>query len=58
MDVSDQLHAPATLPKGKISWFPLNKKLDGPKNMSRRFGAQRGIVALPGMQRRIDLPIS
>jgi len=58
MDVSDQLHAPATLPKETISRFPLNNKLGGPQNVSGRFGAQRGIVALPGMQQRIDPPIS
>ena len=58
MDLRDQLHAPVTLPKGKISRFPLNKKLGGPHNMSGRFGAQRGIVVLPGMQQRIDLPVS
>jgi len=58
MDVSDQLHAPATLPNESISRFPLNNKLGGAQNMSGRFGAQTGIVALPGMQKRIDLPIS
>jgi hypothetical protein len=57
MDVRDQLHAPVTLPKGTISPFPLKKKLGGPQNMSGRFGAQRGIVVLPGMQQRIDLTI-
>jgi hypothetical protein len=32
MGVSGQCHAPATLyPQGKNPWYPLDKRLDGPR---------------------------
>jgi hypothetical protein len=31
MEVSGQLHAPAALPQGKNPWFPLDRRLRGPR---------------------------
>jgi len=31
MEVSGQLHTPTTLPPGKEPWYPLDRRLGGPK---------------------------
>jgi hypothetical protein len=36
MEVSDQLHAPATLPLDENPWYPSDRKLDGPQRRSGR----------------------
>jgi hypothetical protein len=38
MEVSGQLHAPAVLPPGKDSWYPLDRRLGGPQSRSGRGG--------------------
>jgi hypothetical protein len=35
--VSDQLHAPAALPPGRIPRYPFYRRLGGPQSRSRRF---------------------
>jgi hypothetical protein len=55
MDASDQLHAPATLPKGNISRFPMNKKLSGSVWTLRSTEKYRDPAS---MQPQIDLPRS
>jgi hypothetical protein len=38
MEVSGQLHAPASLPPGKSSRYPLDKRVGGPQSRSGRRG--------------------
>ena len=37
MEVNDQLHVPASLPLGKVSWYSLNRRLGGPQSKSGCF---------------------
>jgi hypothetical protein len=41
MEVSGQLHAPATLFSGKEPLHPLRRRLGGPKSWSRRSGEEK-----------------
>jgi hypothetical protein len=41
MYVSGQLHAPAALPQGKISWYPLDRRLGGPQSRSGCSGEEK-----------------
>jgi hypothetical protein len=34
MEVNGQLHAPAALPQGKNTWYPLDRRLGGPQSRS------------------------
>jgi hypothetical protein len=36
MEVSGQFHAPAALPQGKSTWYPLDRRLGGPQSRSGR----------------------
>jgi hypothetical protein len=36
MEMSSQLNAPAPLPPGKSLWYPLDRRLGGPKSQSER----------------------
>jgi hypothetical protein len=38
MEVSSPLHAPAALPQGKSSFYPLDRRLGGPQSNSGRGG--------------------
>jgi hypothetical protein len=50
MEVSGQLHAPAALPPGKNSWYPLDRRLDGPQSRSGRGGEGKYSEPLPGIE--------
>jgi hypothetical protein len=41
MEVSGQLHAPAALPQGKSSWYPLDRRLGGPQSQPGRGGEEK-----------------
>jgi hypothetical protein len=41
MEVSGQLHAPAALPLGKYSRYPLDRSLSGPQSRSGRGGEEK-----------------
>jgi len=41
MEVSGQLHTSAALPPGNSSWYPLDKRLDGPQGLSRHCGKEK-----------------
>jgi len=43
MEMSEQLHAPATLPPGKSPLHPLDGRHDGPQNQSRYSGEKKKI---------------
>jgi len=57
MKVSGQLHAPATLPQGKSSWYPLDRRLGGPQNRSGSGGKEKNSQALPGLEPPIIQPV-
>jgi hypothetical protein len=41
MEVSGQVHAPAALPREKVPWYPLHRKLGQPQIWSRRGGEKK-----------------
>jgi hypothetical protein len=49
MEVSAQLHAPVTSTGGKITWYPLDRRMGGPQIRSRHCGREKN-HALPGIQ--------
>jgi hypothetical protein len=50
MEVSDQLHAPATLPQGKSPLYPLDRRLGGPPSRSGRDGEEKNSEPSPGIE--------
>jgi hypothetical protein len=42
-DESGQLHAPAALPPGKETQYPLDRRLSGPQSQSGRCGKERNL---------------
>jgi hypothetical protein len=50
MKVSGQLHAPAALPPGKSSWYPLDRRLGGAQNRSGRDGEEKNFQLPPGIE--------
>ena len=52
MEVSVQIHAPAAFFEGKISHYPLNRKLDVLQNQSGRFKERSNLLSLPGIEYR------
>jgi hypothetical protein len=55
MRVGGQFHAPAALPPGKETRYPLYRKLGGPQGRS---GRVRKISPLPGMDPRTVQPVA
>jgi hypothetical protein len=47
MEVSGQLHVPATLFPGKEGSKPLHRGLGGPQSRPRHFGEERHVFLLP-----------
>jgi hypothetical protein len=50
MEVSDQLHAPAALPRGKSPWYPLDRRLRVAQNRSGRGGEENNSHSPPGIE--------
>jgi len=50
MEVSGQLHAPASLPPGKSPWYPVYGRLGGPQRKSGRGGEEKNSPLLPGIE--------
>jgi len=48
MEVSGQLHDPATFPQGKSPWYPLDRKLDGPQSWCGHGGEEKNSQPLTG----------
>jgi hypothetical protein len=53
MEESGQLHAPAALPPGKSSWYPLDGRLGEPQSRSGRGGEEKNSEPLPGIEHPI-----
>jgi hypothetical protein len=58
MEVSGQLHAPAALPQGKSSWYPLDRRLGGPQNRSGRGGEEKNSQPLLRLEAPIIQPVA
>jgi hypothetical protein len=50
MEVSGQLHAPATLPSGKEPLVPTGQEAGGPQNRSGRGGEEKNSQPPPGIE--------
>jgi hypothetical protein len=50
MEVSGQLHGPATLPSGKKLRYPLDRRLGGPQSRSGRGGEEKDSQPPPGIE--------
>jgi len=48
MEVSGQLHAPATLPPGNSPWYPLDRRLCESQSRSERGGEEKKFPAPAG----------
>ena len=51
-EVGGQLQAPVELTSGQSPWYPLRRRLAGPKNWSGRFGEQKNLFSMPGIEPR------
>jgi hypothetical protein len=58
MEVSGELHAPAALPQGKSSLYPLDRGLGGPQRLSGRGGEEKNSHPLPGLEPPTVQPIA
>jgi hypothetical protein len=58
MEVSGQLHAPAALPPGKSSCYPLDGRLVGPHSRSGHDGEEKKCQPLPGFEPPIIQPVT
>jgi hypothetical protein len=56
MEVSGQLHAPATLPPEKSPWLPLDRRLGGPQSQSGCSGEEKNSQCLLGLKPLIIQP--
>jgi hypothetical protein len=52
MNVSDQLHAPAALPRVKVRRYLLNMRLSGPQSRCGGRGEDKKSQILPGIEPR------
>jgi hypothetical protein len=50
VEMSGQLHAPATPPQGKSPCYPLDRSLGGPQNGSGRSGEEKNSQPQPGLE--------
>jgi hypothetical protein len=50
MEVSDQIHAPATLAPGKEPSVPLESGMGGPQGLSWLYGGEKNLLPLLGME--------
>jgi hypothetical protein len=56
--VNGQLYATAALPPGKITRYPLDRKLDSPQSRSGRSGEEKKFPALTGNRIPIVQPVA
>jgi hypothetical protein len=50
MEVSGQLHAPATLPQGKSPWYTLERRMGGTQSRSGRSGEEKNSQPRPEIE--------
>jgi hypothetical protein len=55
MDVNGQLHTPAALPTGRNPRYLLSVRLVGPQNWSVRYGVEKDLLTLSGIEHRPSL---
>jgi hypothetical protein len=58
MEVSGQLHAPATLFQVKSPWYPFDRTLGGTQNQSGRGGEEKNSHSFPGLETLIIKPVA
>jgi hypothetical protein len=58
MEVSDQLHAPAALPPGKIPWYSLDRSLGGSWSRPGRGNEEKNSQLLPRLEPPIIHPVT
>lgn len=58
MEVSVQPCALASLPLGKSTWYPLNRRLGGCENQSGCSGVEKNLLPLPGFEPQIIQPVA
>jgi len=56
MEVTDKSHVSTALPPEQDPAYQLNMKLGGPRRRSERFGEEKTLLLLPGLERRIVQP--
>jgi hypothetical protein len=56
MELSGQLHAPATVPLKKEPQYPLDRRLGGPQSQSAHCGNEKNLLALPEFEPRPSNP--
>jgi hypothetical protein len=57
MEVSDQIHAPAALPRWKNTRCSLDRRLGGPQSRPER-GVEKNSQPLPGLELTIIQPVA
>jgi len=57
VEVSGQLHVPATLPQGKSPWYPMDMRLGELQSWSGCNGEKKNSYPLPGLEPPIIQPI-
>jgi hypothetical protein len=50
MEMSGQLHALATLPQRKSTWYPLDRRLGGPQSCSGHWSEEKNSQPPPGIK--------
>jgi hypothetical protein len=58
MEVSGQLHSPASLTPRKEPCYPLDRRLSGPQSRSGRGGEEKNSQPLPGLEPPIIQPVA
>jgi hypothetical protein len=58
MEVSGQFHAPAASPRGKSTWYPLDRRLGGLQSRSGHDGEEKNSHPLPGLEPPIIQPVA
>jgi len=56
MEVTDKPHATTALPPVQEAAYQRNRRLGGPHSRSERFGEEKNLLPLPGLERRIVQP--
>jgi len=56
MEETDKSHASTALSPEQEAAYQLNRRLVGPHSRSERFGEEKNLLLLPGLERRIIQP--
>jgi hypothetical protein len=50
MEANGQFHTGPLYPQGNSPLYPLDRRLDGPQNLSGRCGEKKNLLPLPGIE--------